>query len=86
VRALEEIISVGSGDTDDGSTRRPRTKKPVAPGLVELSNRLSDRFETRVKVDLGKSKGRITVEFASLDDLQRIVDIMDPHNEVAVDR
>jgi ParB family transcriptional regulator, chromosome partitioning protein len=57
----------------------------VAPGLVELSNRLSDRFETRVKVDLGKSKGRITVEFASLDDLQRIVDMMDPSNEVSVD-
>jgi ParB family chromosome partitioning protein len=58
----------------------------VAPGLVELSNRLSDRFETRVKVDLGKSKGRITVEFASLDDLQRIVDMMDPSNDVSVDR
>jgi ParB family transcriptional regulator, chromosome partitioning protein len=87
VRALEEIISIGAGQTDDGSTRRPRANKPVAPGLVELSNRLSDRFETRVKVDLGKSKGRITVEFASLDDLQRIVDIMDPsNNEVSVDR
>jgi ParB family transcriptional regulator, chromosome partitioning protein len=86
VRALEEIISIGAGETDDGSTRRPRANKPVAPGLVELSNRLSDRFETRVKVDLGKSKGRITLEFASLDDLQRIVDIMDPSNEVSVDR
>ncbi|HEX4977493.1 MAG TPA: chromosome partitioning protein ParB, partial [Nocardioides sp.] len=40
--------------------------------------RLSDRLETRVKVDLGKAKGRITVEFASLPDLERIVDIMDP--------
>jgi len=86
VRALEEIISVGAGQTDDGSTRRARANKPVAPGLVELGNRLSDRFETRVKVDLGKSKGRITVEFASLDDLQRIVNIMDPSNEVSVDR
>ena len=86
VRALEEIISIGAGGTDDGSTRRPRANKPVAPGLVELSNRLSDRFETRVKVDLGKSKGRITVEFASLDDLQRIVDMMDPSNDVSVDR
>jgi ParB family chromosome partitioning protein len=41
---------------------------------------LSDRFETRVKVDLGQRKGRITVEFASLDDLRRIVEIMDPRN------
>jgi len=86
VRALEEIISVGAGESDDGSTRRPRGKKPVAPGLVDLSNRLSERFETRVKVDLGKSKGRITVEFASLDDLQRIVDLMDPSSEVSLDR
>jgi ParB family chromosome partitioning protein len=48
--------------------------------LAELADRLSDRFETRVKVDLGKAKGKITVEFASLDDLRRIVDIMDPRN------
>jgi ParB family chromosome partitioning protein len=50
----------------------------VAPRLVDLADRLSDRFETRVKVDLGKTKGRITVEFASIDDLERIVTLMDP--------
>ena len=43
-----------------------------------LADRLSDRFETRVKVDLGRSKGRIVVEFASLDDLERIVALMAP--------
>ncbi len=77
VRGLEEIVSLGVADD-----RTPRTvrRKPVAPGLSDLSDRLSDRFETRVKVDLGKSKGKITVEFASLDDLRRIVDIMDPRN------
>ena len=53
-------------------------KKPVAPGLVDLAERLSERFETRVKIDLGRSKGKVTVEFGSIDDLQRIVDIMDP--------
>ena len=68
-----------SRDPDSPAPRVAR-KKPVAPGLVDLAERLSDRFETRVKVDLGRSKGRITVEFASLDDLQRIVDIMDPRN------
>ena len=52
----------------------------MAPGLAEMSDRLSDRLETRVRVQLGKSKGKITVEFASLDDLRRIVDIMDPRN------
>ena len=55
-------------------------RKPTAPGLADLAERLSDRLETRVKVDLGRAKGKITVEFATLDDLQRIVDIMDPRN------
>lgn len=79
VRGLEEIVAVR--DTEAPAPRVAR-RKPVAPGLADLAERLSDRFETRVKVDLGKSKGRITVEFASLDDLQRIVDIMDPRNRV----
>ncbi len=77
VRGLEEIVAMR--DTDGPAPRVVR-KKPVAPGLVDLAERLSDRFETRVKVDLGRSKGKITVEFGSIDDLQRIVDIMDPRN------
>jgi len=77
VRALEEIVAVGE---TGGPTPRVTRRKPTAPGLADLADRLSDRFETRVKVDLGRSKGKITVEFASLDDLQRIVDVMDPRN------
>ena len=76
VRGLEEIVSVGVEE----EAPRVRRNKPVAPGLGELADRLSDRLETRVKVELGKAKGKITVEFASLDDLRRIVDIMDPRN------
>jgi ParB family chromosome partitioning protein len=77
VRALEEIVAMR-----DAEAPAPRVvrKKPVAPGLTDLADRLSDRFETRVKIDLGRSKGKVTVEFASIDDLQRIVDIMDPRN------
>jgi len=78
VRGLEEIVAVG--DHGSEAQRAARRNKPTAPGLVDLADRLSDRFETRVKVDLGRSKGKITVEFASLEDLQRIVDVMDPRN------
>ncbi len=77
VRGLEEIVALR--DVDRPALRATRAK-PTAPGLADLAERLSDRFETRVKVDLGRAKGKITVEFASLDDLRRIVDIMDPRN------
>jgi ParB family chromosome partitioning protein len=49
-----------------------------APGLQELAEVLSDTFETRVKVELGRRKGRIVVEFGSLEDLERIVALMAP--------
>jgi len=78
VRALEEIVALG-GDTD-GKPKRTARAKPVAPGLAEIGDRLGDRLETRVKVDLGRSKGKVTIEFATLDDLRRIVDIIDPRN------
>jgi ParB family transcriptional regulator, chromosome partitioning protein len=77
VRGLEELVAVGGGEPTPPAVHRNR---PTAPGLVDLAERLSDRFETRVRVDLGRRKGRITVEFASMDDLRRIVDIMDPRN------
>jgi ParB family transcriptional regulator, chromosome partitioning protein len=77
VRGLEEMVAVGDGVAKETPVRR---RKPTAPGLQDIADRLSDRFETRVKVDLGQRKGRITVEFASLDDLRRIVELMDPRN------
>ncbi len=76
VRGLEEIVSVG--DLTGSSATGPRRHKPVAPGLDEIAARLADRLDTRVKVDLGRTKGRITVEFASLSDLERILGVIDP--------
>ena len=77
VRGLEEIVAVGE---DGGAASKPRRSRPKAPGLADISERLADRLETRVKVDLGKAKGKITIEFANTGDLQRIVDLIDPRN------
>ena len=76
MRGLEEIVAVG--DLGAGRAPRPGAADRPRPALDDLAARLSDRLETRVKVDLGKRKGRITVEFASLADLERIVDLIDP--------
>ena len=76
VRGLEEIVAVG--DLAGAGSRPTRRSRPTAPALDDLAARLSDRLETRVKVDLGKRKGRITIEFASLPDLERIVGLVDP--------
>jgi ParB family chromosome partitioning protein len=76
VRGLEEIVAVGETPTKPRAVHR----RPVAPGLADLADRLADRLETRVKVDLGKSKGKVTIEFANVGDLQRIVDVIDPRN------
>ena len=78
VRAVEEIVAVGSEDSPPRRSARVGVKPPTAPGLRHLANRLSDLFETRVKVELGQRKGKIVVEFASIDDLERIVKVMNP--------
>ncbi len=79
VRAVEEIVALGEEGPVKSARRKP-VNRPVAPALRVLANRLSDRFETRVKVELGRSKGKITVEFATIDDLERIVKAMAPED------
>jgi ParB family transcriptional regulator, chromosome partitioning protein len=78
VRTVEEIVTMAAADEPEKAPRRPATAKPVAPALRHLSDRLSDLFETRVKVEMGRNKGKITVEFATIDDLERIVKAMSP--------
>lgn len=76
VRAVEEIVAMG-GDIAKPPRQQAR-KQPVAPRLADLAGRLSDVLDTRVKVELGQRKGKIVVEFASLDDLDRIVKTISP--------
>jgi ParB family chromosome partitioning protein len=80
VRGLEEIVAMRDLDGGRESKRRSARLKAPAPELDDYADRLADRFETSVKVDMGRAKGKITVEFATVEDLQRIVDIMDPRN------
>ncbi len=76
VRGTEEAVVLMAGRTV--RSRRSTPRKPSTPSLEALAVRLSDAFDTRVRVELGRQKGRIVVEFATVDDLERIVDIMAP--------
>ncbi len=77
VRSVEELVAVGAGE-GRSRTRTPRPRGAVAPGLVDIGERLSERLETRVRVEAGKVKGKVTIEFATLEDLRRIVELIDP--------
>ncbi|MCC3774829.1 ParB/RepB/Spo0J family partition protein [Streptomyces sp. UNOB3_S3] len=79
VRSVEEIVTLlKSQSKKPAKGKGPRAGARVAPALTDLASRLSDRFETRVKVDLGQKKGKIVVEFASMEDLERILGTLAP--------
>lgn len=87
VRAVEEIVTLmGSESGSPVKSKRPRAGGRVSPALSDLASRLSDRFETRVKVDLGQKKGKIVVEFASMEDLDRILGSLAPGEGRVLDR
>ncbi|KUN27062.1 chromosome partitioning protein ParB [Streptomyces corchorusii] len=87
VRSVEEIVTLmGSRPQKASRSRGPRAGSVPSPALNELATRLSDRFETRVKVELGQKKGKITVEFASADDLERILSTLAPGEKLALQK
>lgn len=87
VRAVEEIVTLmGSRPTSASKSKGPRAGARLSPALSDLASRLSDRFETRVKVDLGQKKGKIVVEFASMEDLDRILGSLAPGEGRVLDR
>ena len=83
VRTVEEIVLIG----DDGEPKRKRTPRPrggasaaVAEVTDAVSTRLGDALDTRVRVEgvrSERSRGRLVIEFADLDDLRRIVDVIE---------
>ena len=69
VRAVEEIVATTSGKEKSAPTKSVNIP---SPRLKEIENGLADKLDTRVSVELGLSKGKITIEFADLEDLERI--------------
>ncbi|MFP7707943.1 ParB/RepB/Spo0J family partition protein [Trueperella sp. LYQ141] len=80
VRQVEEIVALGEDGAEE-RVRRVRRGRYQAE-LNELAMRLTDRFDTRVKINMGATKGKIAIEFASIEDLNRILDTI---NEQHVD-
>lgn len=83
VRDVEEAVRSRSGDDREGEGEAPGSgearpspasagRRLRPPGLLELEGLLSDRLDTRVKVAMGAKRGRVTIDFATLEDLERI--------------
>ncbi|MDO5711890.1 MAG: ParB/RepB/Spo0J family partition protein [Micrococcales bacterium] len=72
VRSVEEIVALGG--EPERPARAAQRSQPRMAELDELAAFLADRWETRVSIAMGRHKGRLTVEFASVDDLNRILD------------
>jgi ParB family chromosome partitioning protein len=80
VRATEELVALAANAGNDArpSSRSKPQPRIMAPAVGELANNLSDALDTRVRVELGRRKGKITIEFGSIDDLERIVAVIAP--------
>jgi ParB family transcriptional regulator, chromosome partitioning protein len=76
VRALEELIRLTLLEPKDPSTRRRSRARNDAPGLIELQDDLSDALDARVRIQVGARRGKLQVEFRSVDDLERIVGVI----------
>ncbi|MFC7448409.1 ParB/RepB/Spo0J family partition protein [Rhodococcus daqingensis] len=77
VRATEEAVTLANREGEPVPAPVAKRKPIQMPGLQDVAERLSSSFDTRVTVSLGKRKGKIVVEFGSVEDLQRIVEMME---------
>ncbi|HEY3140567.1 MAG TPA: ParB/RepB/Spo0J family partition protein [Acidimicrobiales bacterium] len=78
VRQHNEIHEPEPELDDDTNVRSPRLTRLRAPGLLELENLLANQLDTRVKIDMGPKRGKVMIEFADLEDLERIYRAMSP--------
>ncbi|MFF2841135.1 ParB/RepB/Spo0J family partition protein [Paenarthrobacter sp. NPDC057981] len=80
VRATEEAVTLYQDPTAPAKNSIP---KPNArhERLDYLASSLSDRLDTNVKITLGARKGRVSIEFASVEDLNRIMNVLGPGAE-----
>ncbi|MBW3084165.1 Nucleoid occlusion protein [Austwickia sp. TVS 96-490-7B] len=76
VRSVEEIIAIG-GPGEPVAPRKVRSLPERNHRLDDVETRLAERLDTRVRVAMGKRKGKVTVEFATLDDLDRILALVE---------
>ncbi|MCE5290754.1 MAG: ParB/RepB/Spo0J family partition protein [Nocardiaceae bacterium] len=77
VRATEEAVTLANRAGEAPVRPAPKGKPTPPPALQDYASRLSDSFDTKVQVSMGQRKGKIVVEFGSIDDLHRIMSLMD---------
>jgi len=81
VRATEEIVATSQNTTGGNNSNKPSSGKganssAVSARLKEVADEIGSTLDTRVTVELGKQKGKITIEFATLEDLERIAGLI----------
>lgn len=77
VRATEEAVTLSNRDPAAAGGEPARKRKPIQmPKVQDLAERLSDELDTRVAIQLGKRKGKIVIEFGSIDDLERLIGLI----------
>jgi ParB family chromosome partitioning protein len=74
VRATEEVVALGDAQT--APARRRRAPRPSDERLDRLADRLSEHLDTRVSISLGARRGRLTIDFGGVDDLERILQVL----------
>ncbi|TAP28742.1 ParB/RepB/Spo0J family partition protein [Arthrobacter sp. S41] len=76
VRATEEAVALSDDKPKKTAKKTKETQRNER--LDFLATSLADRLDTNVKIQLGSRKGKVSIEFASVDDLNRIMQVIDP--------